>query len=116
VIVFDSEMVDADAPALTLATSGIVFAHVEVRTGTQPAHSGMYGGTALNALHALHTALAAVLPGPDGRLPEPLRAGVIPPKELEIADWAKLPAARACWPRVGTPSDCYLPTAVAAVD
>jgi hypothetical protein len=37
-------------------------------------------------LHALHTALAAVLPGPDGKLPEPLRAGVIPPNELEIAD------------------------------
>ena len=69
VIVFDSGMIDADTPALTLATRGMVFAHVEVRTGTQPAHSGMYGGAALNAFHALHTALAAVLPGPDGRLP-----------------------------------------------
>ena len=76
VIVFDSGMVDAATPALTLATRGMVFAHVEVRTGTQPAHSGMYGGAALNAFHALHKALAAVLPGPDGRLPEPLRAGV----------------------------------------
>jgi acetylornithine deacetylase/succinyl-diaminopimelate desuccinylase-like protein len=92
VIVFDSRMFDADTPALTLATRGMVFAHVEVRTGTQPAHSGMYGGAALNAFHALHKALAAVLPGPDGKLPEPLRAGVNPPSELEIADWAKLPA------------------------
>ena len=33
VIVFDSGMVDADTPALTLATRGMVFAHVEVRTG-----------------------------------------------------------------------------------
>ena len=56
VIVFDSGMVDADTPALTLATRGMVFAHVEVRTGTQTAHSGMYGGAALNAFHALHKA------------------------------------------------------------
>jgi acetylornithine deacetylase/succinyl-diaminopimelate desuccinylase-like protein len=117
VIVFDSEMVDADTPALTLATRGVVFAHVEVRTGTQPAHSGTYGGAALNAFHALHTALAAVLPGPDGKLPEPLRAGVIPPKELEIADWAKLPAGEGMLAQGRyAPSDCYLPIAGAAVD
>ena len=58
VIVFDSGMVDAETPALTLATRGMVFAHIEVRTGTQTAHSGMYGGAALNAFHALHAALA----------------------------------------------------------
>ena len=91
VIVFDSGMVDADRPALTLATRGMVFAHLEVRTGTQTAHSGMYGGAALNAFHALHAILAAVLPGPDGRLPEPLRAGVKPPSKAEIESWATLP-------------------------
>ena len=92
VIVFDSGMVDAETPALTLATRGMVFAHVEVRTGTQTAHSGMYGGAALNAFHALHQALAAVLPGPDGKLPEPLRAGVKAPSKAEIDRWATLPA------------------------
>ena len=69
----------------------MVFAHVEVRTGTQTAHSGMYGGAALNAFHALHRALGAVLAGPDGRLPEPLRAGVQPPSPAEIESWATLP-------------------------
>ena len=34
---------------------------------------------------------AAVLPGPDGRLPEPLRAGVEPPTAEELADWDALP-------------------------
>src|SRR3954454_18468644 len=92
VIVFDSGMVDAETPALTLATRGMVFAHVEVRTGTQTAHSGMYGGAALNAFHALHQALGAVLARPDGGLPEPLRAGVIAPAEAEIASWASLPS------------------------
>jgi len=92
VIVFDSGMVDAETPALTLATRGMVFAHLEVRTGTQTAHSGMYGGAALNAFHALHKILGAVLAGPDGKLPEPLRAGIIPPSQEEIDSWAQLPS------------------------
>src|SRR3954466_1254655 len=91
VIVFDSGMVDADTPALTLATRGMVFAHLEVRTGTQTAHSGMSGGAALNAFHALHKALAAVLAGPDGKLPEPLRAGVAAPSPDQLASWSALP-------------------------
>lgn len=111
VIVFDSGMIDADTPALTLATRGMVMAHIVVRTGTAPAHSGMYGGAALNAFHALHRALAAVLPGPDGRLPEPLRAGVIPPSQLEIDSWATLPDGAGELAQVGArPAD---PAAVA---
>src|SRR4051794_19747306 len=105
-IVFDSGMVDADTPALTLATRGMAFAHVEVRTGTQPAHSGMYGGAALNAFHALHQALSAVLPGTDGRLPEPLRAGVIPPSEAELESWKRLPGGAGELAHVGArPAD-----------
>ena len=91
-IVFDAPMLDPETPALTVATRGMVFAHLTVRTGERPAHSGIYGGAALNAMHALHTVLAAVLPGPDGRLPEPLRAGVEPPTSDERAAWDALPA------------------------
>jgi acetylornithine deacetylase/succinyl-diaminopimelate desuccinylase-like protein len=105
-IVFDSGMLDADTPALTLATRGIVFANVEVRTGERPVHSGIYGGAALNAFHALHAALAAVLPRPDGRLPEPLRAGVAPPPAEELASWDALPGGAAQLAEVGArPSD-----------
>jgi acetylornithine deacetylase/succinyl-diaminopimelate desuccinylase-like protein len=105
-IVFDAGMVDADTPALAVATRGMVFAHVEVRTGTQTAHSGMYGGAALNAFHALHRALGAVLAGPDGRLPEPLRAGVQPPSAAEVETWATLPGGEAELAGVGArPSD-----------
>jgi acetylornithine deacetylase/succinyl-diaminopimelate desuccinylase-like protein len=105
-IVFDSGMVDADTPALAVATRGMVFAHVEVRTGTQTAHSGMYGGAALNAFHALHRALAAVLPGPDGRLPEPLRAGIRPPSAAEVETWTTLPGGEAELAGVGArPAD-----------
>jgi acetylornithine deacetylase/succinyl-diaminopimelate desuccinylase-like protein len=90
-IVFDSGMVDADTPAVTISTRGIVFAALEVRTAERIAHSGMYGGAALNAFHALHRILAAVLPGADGRLPPPLRAGVRPTSADEVAGWAELP-------------------------
>jgi acetylornithine deacetylase/succinyl-diaminopimelate desuccinylase-like protein len=110
-IVFDSGMVDADTPGLTLATRGMVFSHLEVRTGARPVHSGMYGGAALNAFHALHQALAAVLPRPDGKLPEPLRAGLIAPDAEELESWKALPDGASSLAEVGArPSD---PTAEA---
>ena len=90
-IVFDTGMPDERTPALTVATRGIVMAHLEVRTGERDAHSGLYGGAALNAFHALHRALAAVLPGRDGRLPDSLRAGIEPPTPEEVASWEALP-------------------------
>ncbi|HET6548247.1 MAG TPA: M20/M25/M40 family metallo-hydrolase [Solirubrobacter sp.] len=111
VIVFDGGMIDAETPALELATRGMVFAHVEVRTGEQTAHSGMYGGAALNAFHALQRALAAVLAGPDGRLPEPLRAGLRPPSPAEIEGWASLPAGAGELANVGArPADAAAAT------
>jgi acetylornithine deacetylase/succinyl-diaminopimelate desuccinylase-like protein len=105
-IVFDTGMLDPDTPALTVSTRGMVFAHVTVRTGERPAHSGLYGGAALNALHALNAVLAAVLPGPDGRLPAPLRQGVEPPTDEERAAWASLPDGAAVLAEAGAePAD-----------
>jgi acetylornithine deacetylase/succinyl-diaminopimelate desuccinylase-like protein len=51
----------------------------------------MYGGAALNAVHVLMRCLGAVLAGPDGRLPEPLRQGITPPTPEELEAWAQLP-------------------------
>ena len=110
-IVFDSGMLDAETPAITTGTRGIVFASLEVRTGERIAHSGVYGGAALNSFHALHGALAAVLPGPDGRLPEALRAGIEPPSPKELGDWDALPGGAAELEQAGArPAD---PAAVA---
>jgi acetylornithine deacetylase/succinyl-diaminopimelate desuccinylase-like protein len=100
-IVFDSGMVDADTPALTLAARGMVFAHLEVRTGRRALHSGVFGGAALNAFHALHAAVAAVLPGENGSVPEPLRAGVQPPAPEELATWSELPDGSAVLAEAG---------------
>ena len=54
----------------------------------------MYGGASLNALHALMQALSGVLPR-DGRLPEPLRAGIVSPSASELEGWKQLPAGAA---------------------
>ncbi len=93
-IVFDSGMVERDVPAFNIAVRGLCYFHVELRTGGRDLHSGMYGGASLNAMHALMQALSAVLPR-DGRVPEPLRAGVVAPSDAERAAWSSLPAGSA---------------------
>jgi acetylornithine deacetylase/succinyl-diaminopimelate desuccinylase-like protein len=89
-VIFDSDMIAPGRPAFNVATRGLCYFHVRVRTGERDLHSGMYGGAALNALHALGQALSAVQPR-DGRAPEPLRAGLVPPSDEELSGWASLP-------------------------
>jgi len=91
-VIFDSGMVAEEVWAFDVATRGLVYFHVELESGDRDLHSGIYGGAALNGIHALLRTLAAVLPGPDGRLPEPLRVGLVPPTAAELADWATMPA------------------------
>ena len=93
-IVFDSGMVERDVPGFNIAVRGVCYFHVKVRTGSRDLHSGMYGGASLNALHALMQALSGVLPR-DGRLPEPLRAGIVSPSASELDGWKQLPAGDA---------------------
>ncbi len=89
-LVFDSDMLEPGRPAFNVAVRGMCYFHVTVRTGGQDLHSGMFGGVALNAMHVLMQALAAVVPT-NGRAPEPLRAGIVPPTAEELAGWASLP-------------------------
>jgi acetylornithine deacetylase/succinyl-diaminopimelate desuccinylase-like protein len=91
-VIFDGGMLRQDVPVFDLATRGLIGVELKVRTGERDLHSGMYGGAALNAVHALIQALSAVLAGADGRLPEPLRQGIVPPTEEELAAWRALPA------------------------
>jgi acetylornithine deacetylase/succinyl-diaminopimelate desuccinylase-like protein len=91
-VIFDSAMVARDVPAFNIATRGLCYLHLTLRTGERDLHSGVYGGAALNAVSTLARVLQAVLPGDDGRLPEPLRQGLVPPSEEERAAWASLPA------------------------
>ena len=89
-IVFDGGMADERTPAITVGLRGMVMADVRVRVGRRDLHSGMYGGSVLNAVHVLHGMLAAVLPGPDGVVREELRAGVAAPAAAELDSWAAL--------------------------
>jgi len=99
-VVMDGWMKTRNTPEFVVATRGLVAIDVEVRTGDRDLHSGHYGGTALNAIHALAQALTALFPR-DGRLPEPLRAGVTPPSEAEAVDWLELPPGADELARVG---------------
>jgi acetylornithine deacetylase/succinyl-diaminopimelate desuccinylase-like protein len=90
-VIFDGGMLRRDVPTIELATRGLVGVDLKVRTGERDLHSGMYGGVALNAIHVLLRCLDAVLAGPDGRLPEPLRAGIAAPTAEELDAWSQLP-------------------------
>ncbi|QEC47449.1 M20 family dipeptidase [Baekduia soli] len=93
-IVYDSGMVGPDLPAICVGLRGVVLLTFEVRAARRDLHSGMYGGSALNSLHALHAALAAVLPGPDGRVRDELRVGIAPVADAERATWDALPSGQ----------------------
>ena len=89
-IVFDSDMAGEDTPAITVGLRGIVQFEIELRVGERDLHSGIYGGSVLNALHVLHRMLAEVAPGPDGRVRDELRAGIVEPAPAEAESWERL--------------------------
>ena len=99
-VVLDGWMKRRNRPELIVATRGLVALDLDVQTGARDLHSGHYGGTALNAIHALAQSLGALFPR-EGRLPEPLRAGVSPPTDDELEDWSGLPPGGEELERVG---------------
>ena len=88
-VIFDGNMLAPGKPAFFVATRGIAYFHVRVRTGEKDLHSGVFGGAAMNASHVLLQVLSAVVPR-DGQVPEPLRAGIIRPGDEEIESWGVL--------------------------
>jgi acetylornithine deacetylase/succinyl-diaminopimelate desuccinylase-like protein len=84
-LIFDSGMPREDTPAFDLAVRGLAYFHVRLRTGERDLHSGVFGGAALNAVHALMQTLEAVV-----AVPGELRAGAIPPTEEELSSWREL--------------------------
>src|SRR5436309_889336 len=71
-------------------TCGVVYFHVTLRTGQRDLHSGVFGGAALNAAHALLHTLDALV-AHDGTLVEPLRKGIAEPTPAELEGWTELP-------------------------
>jgi len=100
-VIFDAAMPGRGVPAFEIGTRGLVYFHVRVRTGDRDLHSGLFGGAALNAVHALMQALAPVV-----ALPDELRAGVIPATDEERAGWRELqPGAEILVERGARPMD-----------
>ena len=89
-VIFDSGMIRRDLPAFNVATRGMAYFHVTLRTGARDLHSGLYGGAALNAAHAMIAMLDALV-AHDGTLAEPLRKGIVAPTNEELAGWELLP-------------------------
>ena len=89
-IVMDSGMADDRTPAITVGLRGMVGFQIEVRTARRDLHSGLYGGSVLNALHVLQGMLAEVVPGPDGRPRAELEAGRAEPAPAERDSWTRL--------------------------
>lgn len=81
-VAFDGIMFRHRQPVIQIATRGICFYRLEVGTGSQDLHSGIFGGVGLNALHVLVRALAAVT----GDQPT-LEAGGYRPVAEDLADW-----------------------------
>jgi acetylornithine deacetylase/succinyl-diaminopimelate desuccinylase-like protein len=89
-VIFDSGMIRRDVPAFNIATRGLVYFHLKLRTGERDLHSGMYGGAALNAAHAMVQMLDSLI-AHDGTLVDALRKGIAVPTDDELHGWAELP-------------------------
>jgi acetylornithine deacetylase/succinyl-diaminopimelate desuccinylase-like protein len=89
-VVFDSDMADENTPAITVGLRGMVMVDISVSTGERDLHSGIYGGSVLNAAHVLHAMLAQIVPGADGRVRPELRAGIEEPAAEERESWSRL--------------------------
>ena len=90
-VIFDSPMIGPGRPAVCTGLRGLAYFRVRLRGAEADLHSGMHGGAALNAVHALLDVLAAVVPRA-GRVPDALMEGAAAPGPDEVAAWATLPA------------------------
>jgi acetylornithine deacetylase/succinyl-diaminopimelate desuccinylase-like protein len=83
-------------PAFDVGTRGLVYYHLRLRSGERDLHSGLFGGAALNAVHALAQVLAPVV-----AVPDELRAGAVAPTQEELAAWEQLEPGQAVLARDG---------------
>lgn len=91
VLISDSPMFADGQPALTLGLRGTVNVILTVQTAAQDLHSGLHGGVAPNAVHALSHIIAG-LTDADGRVRLPgYYEAVRPLPAPEREQWAALP-------------------------
>jgi acetylornithine deacetylase/succinyl-diaminopimelate desuccinylase-like protein len=110
-VIFDGGRKRPEQPELSLGCRGVIGLHLAMRTGERDLHSGMYGGVALNAAHALMQTLVSAL-AMGGLLTDELREGSIPLTDAEMRATEALPSGSAMLERVGAvPLDPSAPSA-----
>ena len=89
-IVSDTGMWDIDTPAIGTSLRGMAYMEVTLKGPSRDLHSGMYGGSALNPINALVTALGRLKDG-DGRVAVPgFYDGVRDISSSKANQWAAL--------------------------
>jgi acetylornithine deacetylase/succinyl-diaminopimelate desuccinylase-like protein len=89
-VIFDAPMIGPERPMVCAGLRGLVYRRISVRTAPQDAHSGLFGGAALNAANVLVRVLDGVT-ARDGALHPDLCVGIAPPAPEERAAWSDLP-------------------------
>jgi acetylornithine deacetylase/succinyl-diaminopimelate desuccinylase-like protein len=89
-IISDTNMWDADTPAITISLRGMVYVEMTLHAASRDLHSGLYGGSALNPINALAQILGA-LHNANGRVQLPgFYDGVAEPTYAEAQAWQAL--------------------------
>ena len=89
-IVSDTGMWDIDTPSIGTSLRGMAYMEVTLKAANRDLHSGMYGGSALNPINALVTALGQ-LKTPDGKIQVPgFYDGVKDISSAKANQWAAL--------------------------
>jgi acetylornithine deacetylase/succinyl-diaminopimelate desuccinylase-like protein len=90
-LVSDTSMYAPGMPTLCIGLRGLVYLEIEAKGPMRDLHSGLYGGTAPNAVYGLIELLAKAKDA-DGRLQIPgIYDEVKPPAKAEQDSWARLP-------------------------
>src|SRR3569623_2346589 len=75
-----------DEPSLSVASKGLLALDLEVTGANRDLHSGRYGGTVANPLHALASIVASFHDGDGSVTVEGFRDGMVAPTDEELAE------------------------------
>ncbi len=89
-VISDTQMWDADTPAITTRLRGLVYAELRVRGPSRDLHSGLFGGSATNPINVL-TRMLGDLHDAQGRVKLPsFYDGVDEPSAEQLDQWRRL--------------------------